>query len=307
MAKELPKVIFVVGQTASGKTALALDLAHKFNGVIINADSRQVYKEMDIITAKPKRDSVESEKYLVDGIEHYLFDMFEPDQIFTLIDFKIAADKAIAEILKQKKVPIVVGGTGLYMQALIENLDIPKAQVNWDLRAELEDMPVEELLMKLQKEDPDSFEVIDIKNKRRVLRALEVLMTTGRSFVDRVAKTKPIYQCLQIGIRFSRPEIYERINQRIDEQMKDGALEETKKLVEKYPLTLPSMTSIGYRQLAQYLKGEISLEKAVEDFKLATRQYAKRQETWFKRDKKIIWIEGDRSRSAEEVEKFLQK
>jgi len=302
--KILPKVIFIVGQTASGKTALALDLAKKFNGAIINADSRQIYKEMNIITAKPKKDNQDDETYLVDGVEHYLLDYFSPEDVFTLVDFKLAAEKAIAQIVKDKKLPIVVGGTGLYIKALIENLDVPKVSVHQDLRDELDTKDLGELLAMLQKEDPDTFAVIDINNKRRVIRALEVCLTTGRSFVEQTAKSKPIYDPLEIGIKFDRAVIYDRINQRVDEQMKNGALEETKNLLEKYSLDLPSMTSIGYRQLGMYLQGKIDLEKAVEDFKHSTRQYAKRQETWFKRDKKINWI-TDPKEASELVRDFI--
>ena len=304
----LPKVIFIVGQTASGKTQLAVDLAKKFNGAIINADSRQVYKTMDIITAKPSLELKSPHGvYLVDGIEHYLFDVCDPNKTFTLADFKSLAKLAIDRILSQGKLPIVVGGTGLYIWSLVDNLDIPAVMPDDKLRASLEEKPLEELMEMLKKIDPETVEKIDLKNKRRVLRALDVVLSTGESFVKQATKSEPLYDCLQIGLRWDREEIYERINSRIDEQIKNGAIEETKKLLEKYSPTLPSLSTIGYRELSAYLRGESSLEQAVEQFKIDARHYAKRQETWFKRDERIVWIQNnDLSEAVKIIQNFLK-
>ena len=232
---KLPKVIFIIGQTASGKTQLAIDLAKKFNGAVVNADSRQVYKDMDVVTAKPHRDSMSPRSlYMVDGVEHYLFDICKPDQSFTLSDYKIKSKKAINKILKQGKLPIVVGGTGLYIWSLVDNLDIPAVEPDKELRASLENKTLDDLIKLLKKSDPQTVDKIDLKNKRRVLRALEVVLSTGESFVKQTTKSNPLYDCLQIGLRWNREEIYQRINQRIDTQIENGAIEETKKLLKKY-------------------------------------------------------------------------
>jgi tRNA dimethylallyltransferase len=306
---KLPKVIFIVGQTASGKTNLAIELAKKFNGAIVNADSRQVYKKMDIVTAKPVRD-LKSPRglYLVDGIDHYLVDICDPGKTFTLSDFKEAAIKAIDKILKDDKLPIVVGGTGLYSWVLLDNLDIPKIAPNKKLRDSFEDKSLEELVKLLKNTDPEAYAKIDLKNKRRVLRALEVSISSGESFVKQTTKSKPLYDSLEIGLHWSRREIFKRIEDRIDGQMAAGAIEETQKLLKRYPPNLPSLSTIGYKQIGAYLNGELALKEAVTQFKRDTKRYAKRQETWFKRDKRINWIEkNDFFVASKLAEKFLEK
>lgn len=290
----LPKIVIILGPTASGKTDLGIALAREFGGEIINADSRQVYKEMDIATAKPPKD-VESKKgeYLVNGIAHHLMDIIKPSKEFSLADFKEKANGAIADILSRGKLPIVVGGTGLYIWSLVENLDIPKVAPNKKLRKGLEEKPLSELVKLLQNIDPDSAKKVDLKNPRRVLRALEVAISTGESFVSQTTKSQPLYDILQIGISCPRETLFERINARVDAQIQNGLEEETKKLAKKYPWHLPSMSGIGYRQLGAYLRSECDLKQAIERIKIDTRHYAKRQMTWFARDKKIQWVEKD--------------
>ncbi len=306
---KLPKVLFIVGQTASGKTALAIALAKQFNGAIINADSRQVYKKMNILTAKPLRDPNNTRsEYLVEGIKHYLIDICDPGKTFTLADFKKQAQEAIKEILEHGQLPIIVGGTGLYIWSLVDNLDIPAIAPNKKLRDSLEEKSLADLVKLLKNNDPQTAEKIDLKNKRRVLRALEVSLSSGESFAKQATKSDFIYDSLQIGLRWHRAEIFKRIEHRIDEQIKNGALEETKKLLKDYPINLPSLTSIGYKQIGAFLKGECSLEEAVAQFKRDTRHYAKRQETWFKRDDRIQWIEkNDTEMAVKLVKVFLKK
>lgn len=307
--KKLPKVLFVVGQTASGKTALGIELAKKFNGAIINADSRQVYKKMDIITAKPSRDASSPKgRYIVDGVDHYLMDICDPGKPFTLADFKKLASRAIKNILANNQLPILVGGTGLYVWSLVDNLDIPAIAPNKKLRSSLEEKSLADLVKLLKNVDSLAARTVDLGNKRRVLRALEVSLSSGESFVKQATKSDMIYDSLQIGIRWSREDIYRRINSRVDIQMENGALEETKKLIENYPGNIPSLSTIGYKQLGAYLKEEISLPEAVEQFKRDARRYAKRQETWFKRDKRINWVDGNDFKTATTlVSKFLEK
>jgi len=291
----LPKLILIVGPTASGKTGLGIALARKFNGEIINADSRQIYKEMDIATAKPTRDlDVKKKKtYVVEGIVHHLVGIVKPSQEFTMADFKMRANEAIADIISRGKLPIVVGGTGLYIWALVDNLDIPKVAPNKKLREGFEIKTLPELVSLIKKIDPQTAEKIDLKNKRRVLRALEVAITSGESFSAQTTKSAPIYDCLQIGLNWPREQLYTNISNRIDKQLAAGLIEETTALAKRYNWKLPSMSSIGYKQIGAYLRKEMTLEQAVEMFKRDTRRYAKRQISWFKRDKRIQWIEND--------------
>ena len=310
MSKKLPKIVVILGPTASGKTALAIKLAKEFNGEIISADSRQIYKKMDIGTAKPKgvwEKTVGSEAYMVDGVPHYLMDIVDPGKNFTLSDFKSRAVEKINDIIARGKVPFLVGGTGLYIWSVIDNLDMPKVEPNKKLRKELEKKNLPELVALLKQLDSENWSKIDLNNPRRVIRALEVSIWTGESFLKHKTKSRPIVKALQIGISWPREELYERINKRIDNQIKEGLVEETKKLVrQKYSRNMPSMSSIGYKQIGGYLRGETSLEEAVEMIKRDSRHYAKRQITWFKRDKRIKWIaSNDFSEAHKLIKKFL--
>lgn len=289
--KILPKIVVILGPTGSGKTDLGIEVAKKYNGEIISADSRQIYKQMNIGTAKPKGEW-KNDAYFVNGTPHYLMDIINPDENFTVADFKERAVIRINDILKRNKLPIMVGGTGLYIRSVVDNLDIPKAAPGMELRKKLENKSSDELVGMLKKIDPESAGKIDLRNSRRVLRALEVATFTGKSFFGQRKKMPPIYDAREFGINLSREELYKKINARVDRQIEDGLIEETKKLSQKYGWYLPSMSGIGYKQIDYYLRGEISLEEAVEIIKRDTRRYAKRQMTWFKGDKRIAWISG---------------
>ncbi|MBI2037942.1 MAG: tRNA (adenosine(37)-N6)-dimethylallyltransferase MiaA [Candidatus Magasanikbacteria bacterium] len=308
MNKKLPKIIVIVGPTASGKTDLGLLLAKKFNGEIISADSRQVYKKMDIGTAKPKGEWI-SGSYVVDGVPHYMMDIVEPDKDFSLADFKARAIKHIQDILQRNKLPIIVGGTGLYVWTIIDNLDIPKIKPDLQLRKNLEEKTLAELAAMLQEIDPESAKKIDLKNPRRVLRALEVAITSGESFFAQRTKSNPLFEALQVGIEVSKEELNDRIDARVDKQITEGLVEETKQLAQiGYGWNLPSMSGIGYRQMGYYIKGEMTLEEAIATLKKDTKRYAKRQMTWFKRDKRIEWIKNtDPDTAGSLVKYFLQK
>lgn len=308
---KLPKIIAVLGPTASGKTALGIELAKKFQGEIISADSRQIYKYMDIGTAKEsgemKKDENGRPYLLVQGVRHYGIDLVDPGQTYTVAEFKQYAIELIGEILKRRHLPLLVGGTGFYVRAIVENLDIPKVAPNKKLRKSFEEKSLEDLVKLLKDVDPQSAKKVDLKNKRRVLRALEVAILTGQSFTQQQKKGPKLFDALEIGLEIDRAKLYERIDKRVEQQFKDGLVEETQKLVNrKYKWELPSLSGIGYKEAGQYLRGEISLDRAKELIKFRTHDYARRQLTWFNKDKKIKWIKT--SKEAEKlVKKFLNR
>ncbi|KKR48623.1 MAG: tRNA dimethylallyltransferase [Candidatus Magasanikbacteria bacterium GW2011_GWC2_40_17] len=297
MFKKLPKIIAVVGPTASGKTALGIFLAQKFKGEIISVDSRQIYKGMDIGTAKVEGkknvDGNGRECFDVEGVRHYGIDLIEPDKIYSVAEFKEYALQVMAEIIQRGNLPILVGGTGFYLKAIVENLKIPRLAPNLDLRQSLEKKDLAELVKELKKIDPVSSEKIDLKNKRRVVRALEVANFTGQSFAGNWRKGEKLFETLELGITQTREVLYQRIDERVEEQIKNGLVEETQKLISKwYKWSLPSMSGIGYKEIGMFLRGEISLERAKEFIKFRTHDYARRQITWFKSITEIKWIEN---------------
>ena len=236
-----------------------------------------------------------------------------------MADYKKLAIAAINDILSRGKLPIIVGGTGLYIRALTDNFDIPKTEPNKKLRQQLEKKSLPQLAALLKKMDQAAAKKIDLKNSRRVSRALEVFILSGESFLTQSTKSEPIFDVLEIGIDLPRPELYKRIEARVNKQIKNGLVEETKKLVkQKYDWSLPSMSGIGYKQIGLYLRGEATIEEAIDILKRDTRRYAKRQMTWFRRDKKIKWLKIQRrvskdatrhdfvkSKSAEALVKFF--
>jgi tRNA dimethylallyltransferase len=286
MKKELPKLIVILGPTASGKSGLAIKLAKKFKGEVISADSRQVYKYMNIGTAKTTKQEMK-------GIKHYMIDIVKPDEVLSLAQYKDKAVKLINNISKRGKTPFLVGGTGLYVSAIVDNWLIPQIEPNKKLRRELESKTNQWLFNKLKKLDPTTAKRIDSENKRRLVRALEVCLSSGRLFSDERRRGEPLFDVLEIGIKLPRRELYQRINNRVDLMVKQGLLNEVKKLVKSgYKWNLPAMSGIGYRQIGMYLRGEINLEESIALIKRDTRRYAKRQMTWFRRDKKIKWIKN---------------
>ncbi len=297
MTQRLPKLVALLGPTASGKTDLALAFAKKFNGEIISADSRQVFKKMDIGTAKPKGEweMVNGRKsYIVEGIPHYGMDIVDPGQAVSVADFKKLALEAARDIAARGKIPFLVGGTGLYIWAVVDNLDFPKITPNKKLRRSLEKKSLSDLQALLNTLDPTAAAVVDVKNPRRLMRALEVAILSGESFVKQRRIGRPIFDALQIGIAWNQSVLQQRWEHRVDEQMARGLVGETQALVkQRYSGNLPSMSSIGYKQIGSYLRGECTLPEAIALIKIETRRYAKRQVTWFKRDKRIQWIAGD--------------
>jgi len=273
-----PKVIAVVGPTASGKTKMAIDLAKQIDGEVISADSRYVYKGFNIASAKPTLEEM-------DGIPHHLIDIVEPEVDYSVANFYDDAKSKIYEISARGKTPIVAGGTGLYFRVLLENYDLPRVEENPELRAELELKEKEDLLSELKKLDIITYERIKDANKRRIVRALEVIKILGKPFSDLSIEKEPEFDVeWKMPYIESREVLYERINRRVDEMVKLGVVEETKNLLEKHGRIKNFVSTIGYKEILTYLDGEATLEEALDKLKQHSRNYAKRQLTWFRRN-----------------------
>ena len=287
------KIIAVVGPTASGKTALAVKIAKEFSGEVISCDSMQIYKGMDIGTAKPDIEEM-------CGIPHHMLDFLDPSQRFSVADFVKKARECIDDCLTRGKAPILAGGTGLYMDSVINNIDFKEFSRDIEFRENLQKMAQEQgneaVFELLKKKDPQAAEKIHPNNIRRVIRALEVCEMTGKTFteVNEESKKTPVYDALILGIETERERLYEKINQRVDIMMGKGLLEEVKALYDKgIGLDTTAMQAIGYKELLAFIKGEEPLLDAVEKIKQESRRYAKRQLTWFRRNEKINWINLD--------------
>ncbi|MGE4554930.1 MAG: tRNA (adenosine(37)-N6)-dimethylallyltransferase MiaA [Candidatus Paceibacterota bacterium] len=282
------KLLVILGPTASGKSDLAIEMAKKFNGEIISADSRQVYKGMDLGTGKVERDKNFKEFYS-EGVRHYLLDIVEPQQYFSVYQYQKLALKAINEILKKKKLPILCGGTGLYISAVIENWKFLKIKPNFELRKKLEKLSLEELFEKLKKIDPQRATTIDPKNKRRIIRALEIALTKGK--VPPLEKKPLKMNILILGIQKEKEELKKLIKTRLEKRINLGMIEEVKNLKEK-GVSSERLEEFGleYRWVNRYLEGKITLEEMKKRLYNEIVKYAKRQMTWFKKMKNIYWI-----------------
>ncbi len=296
-AAPLDPLIVIVGPTAVGKTVLSLRLAHALGGEIISADSRQVYRGMDIGTAK----ATPQERALV---PHHLIDIVDPDETLTLAQFQRLAYAAIDDILGRGRLPFLVGGSGQYVRAVVEGWGVPQVPPNEPLRAALARLDTEELARWLQTLDPVSAGRIDPRNRRRVVRALEVTLVTGRPISALQRKSPPPYRILQIGLTLPRPLLYQRIDARVDRMMEAGLLDETRRLAERYGWAVPAMSGLGYAQLGAYLRGETPLEAAIAAIKKETRRFVRHQANWFKADDPHIrWFDArDPDRLAAQVQ-----
>lgn len=283
-------LLVIVGPTAVGKTAVSLHLAHALGGEIVSADSRQIYRGMDIGTAK----ATPEERALV---PHHLLDVVDPDQVLTLAEYQRLAYAAIADILARGRLPLLVGGTGQYVRAVTEGWRIPEVAPQRDLRAALEADAAAEgaeaLHARLAALDPAAAARIDPRNVRRVIRALEVCLVTGRPITALQAKQPPPYRFVQLGVTRPRAELYARIDARVDRMLEAGLVDEVRRLAEAgYRWDLPAMTGLGYRQIGQYLRGEIALEDAIARIKRGTRRFVQQQYNWFRlHDPAIHWVD----------------
>lgn len=273
-----PKVIAVVGPTASGKTKLAIDLAHKLDGEVVSADSRLVYKGFDIASAKPTMEERE-------GIPHHLIDIVEPEFNYSAGNYVEDAKRAIEDILSRGKTPIVAGGTGLYFRVLLEHYDLPKVETDFELRAELEKRTKEDLLEELEKVDKITYERVKDANLRRIIRALELIKTLKKPLSEIQLEKEPEYDVEWIMPEIpSREWLYDRINKRVDIMVEMGIIDETKNLIAKHGRIGNIVDTIGYKEILTYLDGQATLEEALDKLKQHSRNYAKRQLTWFRKN-----------------------
>ncbi len=288
------KIIVIVGPTAVGKTYVSVELAKKLNTEIISADSMQIYKGMDVGTAK----ITEEEK---SDIIHHMIDIVAPDEDYSVSEFKKNAEEIIDEMLLKNKVPVIVGGSGLYVNSLIYDLDFSNAKSDEKLREYYtyyyKEHGEDALYDKLMRIDPESAEKIHKNNIKRVIRALEVYDITGMKFSEMntdIRKDKSKYNCILIGLSMERKTLYERINQRVDKMLSSGLVDEVKTLIKKgYDKNLVSMRGIGYKEIIDYLEGSIDYDEMVNILKKNTRRFAKRQYTWFLKDKNVRWFAMD--------------
>lgn len=277
-----PKVVAIVGATASGKTAYSIELAKKINGEIVSADSRLVYKGFDIGTAKPTIDEM-------DGVPHHMIDIVEPEFEYSAGLYKKQAKDVISQILLRGNVPIICGGTGLYIDILLKNYDLPEIEANRELRNELTQLDTANLEDMLKNLDIDAFTSIDKNDRKKMIRAIEIIKTTNKPLSQTRGMNKSEYNVEWIGKNFDRKTLYERIDKRVDIMIENGLVEETKNLLEKHGRIPNLVNTIGYREILGYIDNQCSLEQAAELLKKNTRNYAKRQLTWFRRNEDIKW------------------
>ena len=282
-----PKVIVICGPTASGKTKLGIDVANAVNGEIISCDSMQIYKDMDIGTAKPTK---EEQSMAV----HHLIDFVSPDERYSVADFKKDAEQKISEIIQKGKTPIIVGGTGLYVNSLIYNIEFNEIETDLEYRKKLETIDLSILYEEAKKIDKEALEKISPNDRKRISRILEIYHTTGKTKTEmeiesRKNETKYDYKIFVLNM--DRQKLYDRINKRVDLMIQQGLIEEVKSILKKYKEFPTAMQGLGYKEVVEYLNGDISKEEMIEKIKQESRRYAKRQLTWFRAYKNAKWLD----------------
>ena len=288
-----PTVIVIGGPTASGKSNLAVELAKKIDGEIISADSMQIYKDMNIGTAKITEEEMQ-------GIPHYMIDIVSPEERYSVSEYKKEAEKAIEEILKKGKMPIIVGGTGLYIESLIYGIEFQQEEFDEEYRKKLDNIAEKEGLEKLYEEakkiDPKAMEKISKNDRKRIIRVLEIYHKTGKTKTEQEIESRKKevkYNYKLFAINFDREKLYSRIEQRIDQMIENGLIQEVEDIKKKYNKFPTAMQGLGYKEVVEYLENKITKEEMLEKLKKETRHYAKRQLTWFRKYKEIIWLEGE--------------
>lgn len=282
-------VVVICGPTASGKTSLGIKIANDINGEIISADSMQIYKDMNIGTAKPTKEEQSMAK-------HYLIDFVPPDKRYSVADFKNDATKTIKEIFKNGKTPIVVGGTGLYINSLVYNIDYnSEGEADLEYRNELEKKDITELYEIAKKIDDEALNKISPNDKKRIMRIIEIYHSTGKTKteLEKESIKKNEYDYKIFVLNWERQKLYERINLRVDMMINDGLINEVQDLLKKYDNFPTAFQGLGYKEVKEYLDGKITKEDMIEKIKQESRRYAKRQITWFKRYKNAIWLDGE--------------
>lgn len=301
----MKKVIVIAGPTASGKTSLSIELAKKIEGEIVSADSMQIYQEMNIGTAKPTLEERQ-------GIKHYLLDYVSVEERYSVADYKKEAKQAIQEIIKKGKVPIVVGGTGLYIDSLIYEIEYPNIEFDEEYRKKLEERVEDEGLEKLYQEakeiDPLAIQKISPNDKKRILRILEIYQATGKTKTEQEIESRKNsieYDYQVYALKWDREILYDRINRRVDRMIQQGLIEEVKEILKKHEKFPTAMQGLGYKEVVSFLAGKMTQEEMMEKIKMETRRYAKRQMTWFRKNKQTIWLEGQAS-TKESIAKILE-
>ena len=291
-----PKVIVICGPTASGKTALSIELAKKIDGEIISADSMQIYKDMDIGTAKPNIEEMQ-------GIKHYLLDCVSPDIRYSVAEYKQDATKAIEEILQKGKTPIIVGGTGLYIDALIYGIEYNDIKIDEQYRSELEKIVAKQGLETLYKMaikiDEEAMKKISVNDKKRIMRVLEIYKATGKTKTQQEIESRKKgvkYDYKVFALNMDREVLYNRIKLRVDLMIEKGLIEEVQRLKEKYNKFPTAMQGLGYKEVVEYLEKKVTKEEMIEKIKMETRRYAKRQLTWFRKNKETIWLDATKEK-----------
>jgi len=283
LKNQKPKVIAVVGATASGKTAYSIELAQKIGGEIVSADSRLVYRGFDKVCAKP---SVEERC----GIPHYMMDIVEPEFDYTAGLYVKDAKIYIYDILSRNKTPIIVGGTGLYFRLLLENYNPPQVEPDYELRKELQQMSSEDLYSLMAELDNEGASSIEFNDRKKLIRSIEIVKLSGKPLSEvKLLKEDTEFDVEWIGCNYPRDILYERINARVDKMFEAGMVDETKKLLLKHGRIPNLVDTIGYHEIIEYLDGKITLDEALNSLKQNTRRYAKRQLTWFRKNQNIKW------------------
>ncbi len=304
--KNKDNLFILIGPTAIGKTSLSIELAKRMNGEIISADSMQIYKYMNIGSAKVTKEEMEN-------IPHHLIDIVLPNEDFTVANFKDNATNLIKDINDRGKLPIVAGGTGLYINSLVYNLNFTQVPPNYEIRNKLESLGDkygnEYLHQELQKIDIESANKVSVNDRKRIIRAIEIFELTGKPmsvYNKNFRKPMEDYNLVMIGLNMDRKELYNRINLRVDLMIEEGLIEEVQTLLSMgYNKDLVSMQGIGYKEIIMYLEGTIALDESIELIKQGTRNYAKRQLTWFRRDNRIKWVNVDEISNLDDLSQYI--